>query len=117
LPASDFHESPPISLLSELHPALRFAGGAINDPAKYPVLFRRGPWVARVRTLSGRLHAVIADGLAGGVVEVRDPWGLGGPGSGTGTEAALTLEHFLEHWRFGVHGVIYPTGPKERGSS
>lgn len=103
-------------VLSELHPGLTYAGGSVN-PEDVNILFQRDPWVARVRTLSGRSHAILVDGLAGGVVEVRDPWGLDGPGAGTGSEAVLSLGHFLEHWHFGVHGAIIPTGLKPREPS
>jgi hypothetical protein len=95
------------AVLSKRHPGLINAAGSI-DPDAVAELVRRDPWIARVRTLSGRYHTVIVDGLHDGVLAVRDPWGLSGPGSGSGTEATIRLDDFLEHWRFGIHQVIIP---------
>jgi len=94
-------------VLSELHPRLTYAAGSV-DPDQVHVLIKSDPCVARVKTFSGRYHAVIVDGLIGNVVTVRDPWGLSGPGSGSGTEAEIELRDFLEHWRYGIHGTIIP---------
>jgi hypothetical protein len=65
-----------------------------------------------VKTLPGRYHTVIVDGLREDILTVRDPWGLSGPGSGSGTEATILLDQFLEHWRFGIHEAIIPIGHK-----
>ena len=100
--------------LSKRHPSLMYAAGSI-DPDALADLVRRDPWIARVRTLSGRYHTVIVDGRHDGILAVRDPWGLTGPGSGAGTEATIRLDDFLEHWRFGIHQVIIPIGHKTGG--
>lgn len=93
-------------VLSELHPSLLYTGGAIEDPDQIRCL--KDPWVARVKTLSGRYHALIVDAISNGVVAVRDPWGLAGPGSGEGTEATIRLDEFLERWNRGYNGIIVP---------
>lgn len=98
--------------LSGLHPRLRYQGGAVDPDADLPVLFRRDPWIAYVRTDFGRLHAVIVDRLDGNLVHVRDPWGLTGPGSGTGTKATMTLADFRAHWFGAMYTVVVPVGVK-----
>ena len=98
---------PAAHVLSELHPRLIYAAGSI-EPEYIHSLTQRDSWIARVKTTSSRYHAVIVDGLRGDVLSVRDPWGLNGPGSGSGTEATILLRVFLEHWRFGIHGTIFP---------
>lgn len=99
------------AVLSELHPRLMYLAGSV-DPDAVHELIRWDPWIARVRTLSGRYHTVIVDGLCEEVLSIRDPWGLTGPGAGDGTEATIRLEVFLEHWRFGIHEAIIPIGLK-----
>ena len=42
------------------------------------------------------------------IVHVRDPWGLNGPGSGTGTRATLSLADFKLHWHGAIHQVVIP---------
>jgi hypothetical protein len=98
-------------VLSERHPQLTYVAGSI-DPDAVAELVRRDPWIARVKTLSGRYHTIIVDALRDDILTVRDPWGLSGPGSGIGTEAAIRLDDFLEHWRFGIHQAIVPIGQK-----
>lgn len=98
--------------LSELHPTLRYLGGSVDPDADLPVLFRRDPWIAYVRTDMGRIHAVIVDGLDGELVQVRDPWGLAGPGSGMGTRASLSLNDFRAHWHGSFHTVVTPVAVK-----
>lgn len=95
------------AVLSELHPRLLYAAGSV-DPDAVQQLVRRDSWIARVKTLSGRYHTIIIDGMRGDTLSVRDPWGLTGPDSGTGTEATIRLDDFLEHWRFGIHEAIIP---------
>jgi hypothetical protein len=95
------------AVLSERHPRLTYAAGSI-DPDSVAELVRRDPWIARVKTLSGRYHTVIVDVLREGILTVRDPWGLSGPGSENGTEATIRLDDFLEHWRYGIHQAIVP---------
>jgi hypothetical protein len=102
---------PAAAVLSELHPRLLYLAGSIDPDGVYE-LIRRDPWIARVRTLSGRYHTVIVDGLYGEVLSIRDPWGLTGPGAGRGSEATIRLDVFLEHWRFGIHEAIVPIGLK-----
>ncbi len=99
------------AVLSERHPRLKYTAGSI-DPDAVAELVRGDPWIARVKTLSGRSHTVIVDGLRDDILTVRDPWGLSGPGSASGTEATIRLDHFLEHWRFGIHQGIVPIGLK-----
>ena len=60
---------------------------------------------------------VIVDGLLENIVSVRDPWGLTGPGSGSGTEAGILFDDSLEHWRFGLHQTIFPNQLKVRSQS
>jgi hypothetical protein len=102
------------AVLSERHPRLTYVAGSI-DPDAVAELVRRDPWIARVKTLSGRYHTVIVDGLREDILTVRDPWGLSGPGSGSGTVATILLDHFREHWRFGIHEAIVPIGHKAGG--
>jgi hypothetical protein len=104
-------------VLSELHPRLRYSGGGVF-PEHFHALCQRGVWIARVITLGGRPHAIIVDGLQPDeLVAVRDPWGLSGPGSGTGTQATMRLSDFLEHWRWGIHHVIIPDLAQVGGQS
>ena len=98
---------PAAALLTVLHPRLAYAAGSV-DPEAVDQLVQRDPWIARVKTLSGRYHTVIVDGWRGELLSVRDPWGLTGPGSGSGTAATIRIEDFLEHWRFGIHEAIIP---------
>jgi hypothetical protein len=91
--------------LDELHPRLGFGGGAV-DPRAVLVLGQLSPWIASLRGDRGALHGVIVDKIEGGVVHVRDPWGLSGPGSGTGTRATIRLADFLEHWHYAANNVI-----------
>ena len=88
-------------VLSELHPTSVYIGG-LRDPDQAHNPFPSDPWVARVKTLSSRVHAVIVDGVRDDIVSIRDPWGLMGPGSGNGTAATIRLDDFLDHWRRGL---------------
>jgi ABC-type bacteriocin/lantibiotic exporter with double-glycine peptidase domain len=97
--------------LNELHPQLGYDGGAV-DPEVTTILFKRDPWIASLRTDRGTVHAVIVDGLDGDIVWVRDPWGLKGPGSGTGTRATIKLSDFLEHWHWALNNVVFPNRRK-----
>jgi predicted double-glycine peptidase len=94
-------------VLSDLHPRVRYNGGAV-DPEGIAVLSRRTPWIATLRTNRGSKHAVIVDKLEGEVVHLRDPWGISGPGSGTGTMATMRIKDFLEHWKWAIHNVVIP---------
>jgi hypothetical protein len=102
---------PAAAVLSELHPRLIYLAGSM-DPDAVHELFRRDPWIARVKTLGGRYHTIIVDGLFEDVLSVRDPWGLTGPGAGSGSEATIRLDIFLEHWQFGIHEAIVSIGLK-----
>jgi predicted double-glycine peptidase len=93
--------------LDELHPRLGYAGGAV-DPEAAKILFQRDPWIASLKTDRGTVHAVIVDSLEGEIIHVRDPWGLTGPGSGTGTQATIKLSDFLEHWHWALNNVVFP---------
>lgn len=97
--------------LDELHPQLGYAGGAV-DPDAAALLFARDPWIASLKTDFGTVHAVIVDRLDGDIVHVRDPWGLFGPGSGSGTQATLQLSDFLEHWQWAIHNAVFPCRQK-----
>jgi hypothetical protein len=97
--------------LDELHPGLGYAGGAVA-PEAADVLFRRDPWIASLRTDRGTIHAVIVDRLEEEVVHVRDPWGLSGLGSGTGTEATIRLSDFLEYWHWALNNAVFPVRHK-----
>lgn len=99
------------TVLDELHPKLGYAGGAVDEKL-LPILVRRGPWIASLRTGRGVVHAVIVDGLDGDVVRVRDPWGISGPGSECGTRATIHLSDFLEHWHWAMNNAVYPTRRK-----
>lgn len=94
-------------VLDELHPQFRYVGGAIA-PEAVAILFKRGPWIASVKTERGTIHAVIVDRLEEDQVHVRDPWGLAGPGSGTGTRATIRLSDFLEHWHWALNHAVFP---------
>ncbi len=93
--------------LDALHPRLRYSGGAVN-PEAAAVLFGRDPWIASLKTLRGTKHAVIVDELTGAIVHVRDPWGMSGPGSDTGTQATMKLSDFLEHWQWTLNNAVFP---------
>ncbi len=99
------------AVLDDLHPRLGYVGGSV-DPEAIKVLFQRDPWIASLRTVRGTVHAVIVDNLEGVIVHVRDPWGLTGPGSGTGTRATINLSDFLEHWHWGVNNAVFPNRRK-----
>jgi predicted double-glycine peptidase len=98
--------------LTALHPRLRYQGGAVDPDADLPVLFRRDPWIAFVGTDHGSIHSVIVDRLESDTVHVRDPWGLRGPGSGSGTRATLALEDFKYVWWRALHTVVIPIAVK-----
>ena len=91
----------------ELHPGLGYRGGAVN-PGAIRILFGRDPWIAFLQTDRRTIHSVIVDGLNGDIVSLRDPWGLSGPGSESGTRATIRLSDFLEHWHWAINNVIYP---------
>jgi predicted double-glycine peptidase len=93
--------------LAELHPRLGYVGGAVG-PEAAAILFERDPWIASLKTDHGTVHAVIVDSLEGDLVHVRDPWGLAGPGSGTGTQATIKLADFLEQWHWALNNVVFP---------
>jgi predicted double-glycine peptidase len=102
---------PTAAILSKLHPKLIYEGGEIPQEA-LAVLFKRDPWIVILRTERGQMHAVVVDGLDGDTVHVRDPWGLEGPGSGTGTKATMQLNDFLEHWHWGYYTAVFPNSQK-----
>ncbi len=77
-------------------------------PEAAKILFLRDPWIASLKTDRGTVHAVIVDKLEGDVVHLRDPWGLSGPGSGTGTQATIELSDFIEHWHWAMNNVVFP---------
>ena len=93
--------------LDELHPRLGFVGGAV-DPETVAVLLKRTPWIASLKTDRGTIHAVIVDGLQGDVVHVRDPWGVSGPASVSGSQATIKLSDFLEHWHWALNNAVFP---------
>jgi hypothetical protein len=95
------------TILSELHPTLAYKGGAIPEEA-LAILFRRDPWIVNVRTDRGKVHSIIVDRLDGDIVHVRDPWGLDGPGSGTGTVATIKLADFRAHWHWAFYNAVFP---------
>lgn len=94
-------------VLDELHPRLGYAGGAV-DPETIAILFKRVPWIASLRTERGTIHAVIVDGVEGDFVHVRDPWGVSGPDSGSGSQATIKLSNFLEHWHWALNNAVFP---------
>lgn len=97
--------------LNELHPQFGYAGGPV-DPEVAAKFFQSAPWIASLRTNHGTVHAVIVDRLESGMVHVRDPWGLSGPGSGRGTQATIELNDFLEHWHWALNNVVLPNRVK-----
>jgi hypothetical protein len=94
-------------VLDQLHPRLGYVGGAV-DPQAAAILFQRDPWIASLKTDRGTVHAVIVDKLDGDIVHVRDPWGLSGPGSGTGTQATIKLSDFMDHWHWAINNAVFP---------
>ena len=64
------------------------------------------------------LHPTL--GYAGGPVNPeaaetffqRDPWGLAGPGSGTGTRATIALGDFHARWVRAVNNAVFPNRRK-----
>ena len=99
------------TVLSELHPGLHYSGGEINELA-LAIICSRDPWIANLRTIRGTVHSVIVDRMESGIIHVRDPWGHDGPGSGTGTDAAIKLADFLEHWHWIYYTGLIPVGRK-----
>lgn len=99
------------TVLSERHPRLRYVGGSLDDD-KLAIFFRRDPWIAFVKTDFGAVHSVIVDRSEDELVYVRDPWGLAGPGSGTGTRATLTLADFRLHWGGAIFNGVVPNAIK-----
>lgn len=97
--------------LSARHPRLNYVGGTLDD-SQLPILFRRDPWIAFLRTDRGSVHSVIVDGCDEDVVMVRDPWGPSGPGSETGSRATLSLPSFLHHWTQAIFNGIAPVAIK-----
>lgn len=95
------------TVLSELHPKLDYDGGSVSEEG-LAILFARDPWIASVRTDRRSVHAVLVDRLAGDILHVRDPWGLVGPGSGTGTVATIKLADFLYHWHWALNKAVIP---------
>lgn len=93
--------------LDQLHPRLGYSGGAVA-PEAATILFKRDPWIASLKTDHGAVHAVIVDRLEGDTIHVRDPWGLSGPGSGTGTQATLKRSDFMEHWHWAINNGVFP---------
>lgn len=93
-------------VLDELHPALGYVGGAV-DPTTATKVFERNPWIASLRTDRGSIHAVIVDELQGGIVLVRDPWGLTGAGSEAGSQATIMLSDFLQHWHWALNNAVF----------
>lgn len=94
-------------ILTELHPRLVYLGGSL-PLEQLSLFFRRDPWIAFLRTDSGRVHSVIVDNCAGKVVHVRDPWGLSGPGSNRGSRGTLELDAFEIRWRATFCNGIVP---------
>src|SRR5262249_34748567 len=72
-------------VLNALHPRLRYDGGGV-DPSSLGTLVRRDPFIAYLHTDAGTTHSIIVDKLEGNLLHVRDPWGVAGPGSGSGTQ-------------------------------
>ena len=95
------------SVLSELHPKWKYAGGSV-DPDSMKILFERDSWIASLKTDRGTIHAVLVDKLEGDIVHVRDPWGIAGPGSGTGTRATIKLSDFMVHWHWAINNAVFP---------
>jgi hypothetical protein len=102
---------PTAAMLSKLHPNLNYQGGEINEN-EIRLICSRDPWIANVLTDHGTVHSVIVDRLDGDTVHVRDPWGLDGPGSASGTVATINLADLLEHWRWTFFTGIIPVGRK-----
>ena len=102
---------PTAEVLSNLHPKLIYNGGEVGRDA-LAILFKRDPWIVNLRTERGEIHSVIVDRLEGNIVHVRDPWGMAGPGSGTGTNATILLEDFLEHWHWAYQTAVFPNARK-----
>ena len=98
-------------VLSGLHPGLGYGGGTVSRE-DVAILFRRDPWIASLKTFHGTIHAVVVDRLEGDIVHVRDPWGLSGPGSGSGSNATMRLTDFMEHWHWSVYKAVFPNRRK-----
>jgi predicted double-glycine peptidase len=83
------------------------AGAGVDE--YLDLLLKSGPWIAFVAPHRGPGHMIIVDGIDFDrrLVSVRDPWGAGGPGSGSGLEASLDLDAFLELWRRGIHNAVW----------
>ena len=95
------------SVLDELHPRLGYTTGSV-DPSAIGILCRRDSWIAFLRTHRGTIHSVIVDGWNGNTITLRDPWGISGPGSGSGTRATIDRVDFLDHWHWALNIAIYP---------
>ena len=93
--------------LGQVHPRLGYRGGAVG-PENLVILLKRDPWIASLMTDHGTVHAVIVDGLEDELVHVRDPWGLSGPGSESGTRATIRISDFLEYWDAALYNAVFP---------
>ncbi|MBY0228342.1 MAG: hypothetical protein K2W96_03585 [Gemmataceae bacterium] len=98
--------------LTTEHPRWHFDGGAIS-PAALDWLMHRGAWIANLRTARGTVHAVIVDKEEGGIVHVRDPWGVKGPGSGCGTKATMRRADIQVAWDMALDKVVFAAREKE----
>lgn len=94
-------------VLSDLHPFREYHGGSVA-PEAIDILLKHEPWIASLRTDRGTIHAVIVDGIDGDIIQVRDPWGLNGPGSGTGSLATIKYGDFIEHWHWALNNIVFP---------
>lgn len=93
--------------LDGLHPRLGYRGGAV-DAVNLAILLKRDPWIASLMTDQGTVHAVIVDGLEDELVQVRDPWGVSGPGSESGTRATIRIGDFLAYWDGALYNAVFP---------
>jgi hypothetical protein len=98
-----------------LHPIFGYDGGGVGDQ-DFDTIFSRDPWIASLLTDHEVVHAVIVDRKAGNLVEVRDPWGLSGPDSGSGTRATIQLTDFMQHWRCAFNHAVFPNRQKSRSA-
>ncbi|MEP7287918.1 MAG: RHS repeat-associated core domain-containing protein [Chloroflexota bacterium] len=95
--------------LNELYPDKEalFYGGGVRYDTPLENLNRTGTWMAQLGLSTGP-HWVLVDGFnEAGLLMIRDPWGVTGPGSGFGSEATIKPEDFQHLWDLAANQVVY----------
>ena len=95
------------SVINRWHTRLDYKSGNLIDPDT-TLYLSRDPWIAILLTDRGSRHSVIVDGGDRSEIHVRDPWGLNGPGSRSGTMATMSRSEFDRRWKEAGHAGVVP---------